>query len=190
MRNSVLDLYYKIKVVINSIKSITNMETESGIKTWQWVVTVIVIIVLIVIGVMVFGDKGEAPVTTDDETPVITDDASVVSRIVMSDQYPGNVVYLSSVQVANPSWVVIQTDNAGVPGKVIGSTRFDTGINPGKVTLTQPMVDGGTYYAVIYNDIAGASFDITKNTPVKDAKGQVIMKVFKASASVGADFKG
>lgn len=166
------------------------MESQSGIKTWQWVVTVIVIIVLIVIGVMVFGDKGETPVTTDDQTPVTTDDASAINRIVMSDQYPGNVVYLSSVQVANPSWVVIQVDNAGVPGKVIGSTRFAPGINPGKVTLTQPMVDGGTYYAVIYSDIEGASFDITKNVPVKDAKGQVIMKVFKASTSVGVDFKG
>jgi hypothetical protein len=52
------------------------------------------------------------------------------------------------------------------------------------------MVDGGTYYAVIYSDNGGASFDATKNTPVKDSKGNVIMKVFKASSTVGADFKG
>ncbi len=166
------------------------MESQEGIKTWQWVVTVIVIIVLIVIGVMVFGDKGtEVPVVTDDETPAVTD-TTAVNRIVMSDQYPGNVVYLSSVQVANPSWVVIQADNAGVPGKVLGQVRFEAGINPGKITLTQSMVDGGTYYAVLYTDVAGASFDITKNAPVKDAKGATIMKVFKASASVGVDFKG
>lgn len=166
------------------------MEPQGGIKTWQWVVTVIVILALIVIGVMVFGDKGtETPVVTDDETPVVTD-TTAVNRIVMSDQYPGNVVYLSSVQVANPSWVAIHTDSAGVPGKVIGSAKFEAGINPGKITLTQPMVDGATYYAVIYNDVAESGFDVTKNTPLKDSKGQVIMKVFKASASVGVDFKG
>jgi hypothetical protein len=166
------------------------MESQSGIKTWQWVVTVIVIIVLIVIGVMVFSDKGEVSNTTPEETPAVVDDVTAVNRIVMSDQYPGNVVYLSSVQVSADSWVAIQTDNAGLPGKVIGSAKFKAGINPGKITLTQPMVDGGTYYAVIYSDNGGASFDATKNTPVKDSKGNVIMKVFKASSTVGADFKG
>lgn len=167
------------------------MEPQSGIKTWQWVVTVIVIIALIVIGVMVFGDKGEAPAVNDGQAPVVTDETgNVMYRIVMGDQYPGNVVYFSSVQVGAPSWVAIHADSNGVPGNVIGSARFDTGINPGKITLTQPMVDGGTYYAIIYSDIAGQAFDATKNAPVKDSKGQVIMKIFKASASVGADFKG
>lgn len=167
------------------------MEPSNGIKTWQWVVTIIVIIALIIIGVMVFGNKNTVDTNVEEENPIsLNEDKDAINRIVMSDQYPGNVVYLSSVQVSNPSWVVIQADNAGVPGKVIGSTRFESGINPGKITLTQPMVDGGTYYAVIYNDIAGSAFDVAKNTPVKDSKGQVIMKIFKASASVGADFKG
>ena len=169
------------------------MEPQNGIKTWQWVVTVIVIIALIIVGVMVFRGNSDETRTTnkDDNNPVMVDNnGTAINRIVMSDQYPGNVVYLSSVQVEKDSWVVIQADNAGLPGKVIGSLRFKAGINPGKITLTQPMVDGGTYYAVIYNDIAGASFDITKNTSVKDSKGQVIMKVFKASSSVGVDFKG
>jgi hypothetical protein len=166
------------------------MEQQSGIQTWQWVVTVIVIIILIVVGVMVFGGKDTAPVTTDDDTTPAVTDTTAVNRIVMSDQYPGNVVYLSSVQVSAPSWVVIHADSNGTPGKVLGQAKFDAGINPGKITLTQPMVDGATYYAIIYTDIAGSAFDVTKNAPLKDSKGQVIMKIFKASASVGADFKG
>jgi len=168
------------------------MEPQSGIKTWQWVVTVVVIIVLIVVGVMVFrGNDKETPINpTEDNNTVVTDNNTAINRIVMSDQYPGNVVYISSVQVEKDSWVAIHADNAGLPGKVIGSLRFKAGINPGKVTLTQPMTDGSTYYAVIYNDIAGSSFDVTKNTPVKDSKGQTVMKVFKASSSVGVDFKG
>lgn len=167
------------------------MEPRAESKHGKWVVTVIVIIVLIVVGVMVFSNKAEVPeVGTPEETPSLVDDNTAINRIVMSDQYPGNVVYLSSVQVSADSWVAIQTDNAGLPGKVIGSAKFKTGISPGKITLTQPMVDGSTYYAVIYSDNGGASFDATKNTPVKDSKGNVVMKVFKASSSVGADFKG
>ena len=87
---------------------------QSGIKTWQWVTTVIVIIILIVIGIWVFGGKGaQAPV----DNGMATDNSGAnavgaINRIVMSDQYPGNIVYISSVQLANPGWVVIQANNA------------------------------------------------------------------------------
>jgi hypothetical protein len=108
----------------------------------------------------------------------------------MSDQFPGNIVYISTVQVSSPSWVVIQADNAGTPGKVIGSARFAAGINPGKITLTQSMVDGNTYYAVIYTDSGAKAFDATKDLPLKDAKGNVIMRVFKATSSADAGLKG
>jgi len=168
------------------------MEPNSGIKTWQWVVTVIVIIVIIVIGVIVFGGKGgETPAATTETPAPTTASVTDINRIVMSDQYPGNVVYLSSVQVANPSWVVIQDDNAGVPGNIIGSAHFDAGLNGGgKITLSKPMIDGSTYYAVIYTDDGSGTFSATADQPLKDSNGNVIMKVFKASSSVGAGLKG
>jgi hypothetical protein len=167
------------------------MENTSGIKTWQWVVTVIVIIALIVIGVMVFGGKSaETPTLGENPTATSTDQNGAANRIVMTDQYPGNIVYLSSVQVATSSWVVIHADNSGVPGKVIGSAHFDAGINPGKVTLSESMIDGKTYYAVIYTDNGSGKFDATKDVPLKDSNGQVIMKIFKASSTVSAGLKG
>ncbi|MDE2172907.1 MAG: hypothetical protein KGJ33_03115 [Patescibacteria group bacterium] len=166
------------------------MEPNQGIKTWQWVVTVIVIIILIVIGIMVFGGKGSpAPVTTESPSP-ISSPAAAVNRITMTDQYPGNVVYLSSVQLAQPGWVVIQKDNNGQPGDIIGSAHFDAGINPGKITLTQPLIDGGTYYAVLYTDDGSGTFSTTADQPLKDANGNVIMQVFHGSSSVGASLKG
>jgi len=167
------------------------MQPQNGIKTWQWVVTVVVIIILIIIGIWVFGGKGSSTPTT--ETPVATDNSNVtgaINRVVMSDQYPGNVVYLNSAQFANPGWVVIQGDNAGTPGTILGETYFGTGINPGKVTLSSPMVDGGTYYAVMYSDNGDQKFDPTVDKPLVDANGNVIMKVFHASASVSSQVKG
>ena len=165
----------------------------SGIKTWQWVVTVIVIIVLIILGIMVFGNKSsEAPaVTPVEDNPATTDEISGVNRIIMSDQYPGNVVYFSSVQLAQPGWVAIHKDNAGKLGAVIGSMHFEKGINPGsKLTLTEPTIEGATYYAVIYTDTDSVKFDVTKNQPLKDSKGSIIMKVFRASASADLELKG
>lgn len=166
------------------------MEPSSGIKTWQWVVTVIVIIVLIIIGVLVFGNKGtdvsDLTETPDIETPASTE----ANRIVMGDQFPGNVVFLSSVTLANGGWVVIHKDNAGTPGEVIGAQYFDKGINTGKITLTKPTVEGGLYYAMLHSDDGDKKFDEAKDVPLKDSKGSVIMKIFKAAASVGAGIKG
>ncbi len=168
------------------------MEPSSGIKTWQWVVTVIVIIVLIIIGIMVFGNKSDDGMTDDDDSSII--DTSNIpgegNRIIMSDQYPGNVVYVSSVTLANGGWVEIHKDNNGVPGAYIGSAYFDKGINPGKITLTESTVEGGIYYAMLHADDGDKIFDATKDLPIKDSKGNIIMKLFRASSAVEAGIKG
>ena len=163
------------------------MEPNQGIKTWQWVVTVIVIIILIVLGYYLFKGNNGAMTPTDtsmSSTTDMTSDANEVNRIVVSDQYPGNVVYISSVQLANPGWVEIHKDNAGTPGAVIGSAYFAAGINPGKITLTENTVDGGTYYAIIHSDDGDKKFDVTKDLPLKDSNGNVIMKVFHVTTNV------
>lgn len=155
---------------------------QSGVKTWQWVVTVIVIIVLILVGYYMF--KGNSDTATDVTTTPSTTVTTDANRVVVSDQFPGNIVYLSSVQLENPGFVVIKKDNAGTPGDIIGSQYFDKGINPGKVTLKSSTVEGGTYYAVIYSDTdMNKVFDATKDMPLKDAAGNVIMKIFRASSA-------
>jgi hypothetical protein len=168
------------------------MEPSTGIRTWQWVVTVIVIIILIIVGVLVFGKKGTTPTTTDTDVATDVDSSSpvTVNRIVMSDQFPGNKVYLSSLQLAVPAWVVIQKDNAGKPGEVIGSAKFNKGLAPGQVELSKSTVEGGTYYATLYADDGSATFDITKATALKDANGTPISRVFKATSLAGAEIKG
>lgn len=164
---------------------------QSGVKTWQWVVTVVVIIALIIIGVLVFGSKGSNAPVTGEENPTSTEQPiGAANRITMTDQYPGNVVYLSSVQFAAPGYVAIHKDNNGMPGKIIGYAKFAAGINPGKITLSESLIDGGTYYAMMHNDDGDNKFDAVKDAPLKDAAGNIIMKIFHGSASVGAGLKG
>jgi hypothetical protein len=141
---------------------------------------------------IVFGNGKE---TTEEmattETPTTSEPASTeANRIVMGDQFPGNVVFVSSVQLANAGWVEIHADNNGQPGAYIGSQYFDKGINTGKITLTKPTVEGGLYYAMLHSDDGDKKFDPAKDLPLKDAKGNIIMKIFHAAASVGAGLKG
>lgn len=166
------------------------MEPQSGVKVWQWVVTVIVIIALIVIGIMVFSKDKSTDTVTDTTGTTPTTATAGVNRVVMSDQYPGNLVYLSSVQFEKGGWVVIHADNKGQPGAIIGQTYFDKGINPGRVTLTTATVEGGTYYAMLHSDDGDKKFDATKDLPLKDSNGNIIMKIFRAAASVGNEIKG
>lgn len=169
------------------------MEPQSGIKTWQWVVTAIIIIVLIIIGVLVFNNKSTEPATSMvDQTPTTTPATqTVANRVVMSDQNPGDVVYLSSVQLAAPGWVVIHKDNKGTPGAVIGSMYFPAGTNPGnKITLSQPLLDGGLYYAMLHSDDGDKKFDASKDLPLLDSKGGMIMQSFRASLGASSEIKG
>jgi hypothetical protein len=125
--------------------------------------------------------------TTTTEEPTAeengTNTPAAANRVVVADQFPGNIVYLSSVQLANSGWVVVHKDNAGTPGDVLGYTWFDKGINPGQVKLTASTIEGGTYYAMIHTDDGDKKFDITKDLPLKDANGSVVMKMFKATAT-------
>jgi hypothetical protein len=166
------------------------MEQTNGIKTWQWVVTAIVIVALIVVGIVVFSNKGTVDTTGDvADTRDNTSNVSV-NRIVIGDQYPGNVVYVSSVQLANGGWIVIHKDNAGKPGDVIGSVYSKAGVGPAKITLTSSMVDSALYYAMLHNDDGDGKFDASKDLPMTDSNGSAIMKTFRASVSVGAEIKG
>ncbi|MDR3558475.1 MAG: hypothetical protein P4L61_03010 [Candidatus Pacebacteria bacterium] len=162
---------------------------NSGIKAWQWVVTIIVIIIIVILGYWLFSKNGSSTpsssvVSTGSTTstvPVSTE----ANSLVVTDQYPGNVVYLSSVRLANPGFVVIQTNNGGTPGAVIGTQYFAAGINPGKITLTSPTVDGGLYYASLYSDSVGnQQFDITKDSLIQDSHGTSIIETFHALANV------
>jgi hypothetical protein len=166
--------------------------SNSGLKTWQWVVTAIVIIVLIVIGIFVFGKKSPSTDMTGDTMSTSTPATNTpgANSIVMSDQYPGNVVYISSVTVANGSWMEIHKDNNGQPGAYIGSAWVDAGTSPVKVTVTSPIVDGGTYYAMLHSDNGDKKFDSTVDLPLKDTNGNIIMRVFHGSVSAGNNIKG
>jgi hypothetical protein len=165
------------------------MQENQGIKAWQWIVTVIIIIVLVILGYYMFKGGSSAPTTT--ETPTTEENASNgdVNRVVVADQYPGNIVYVTSAQFAAPGWVAIHEDNAGTPGAIIGSAYFDKGINPGKITLAKKTVEGKLYYAMLHSDDGDKKFDATKDMPLKDASENIIMKPFRVSSTV-SEIKG
>ena len=161
------------------------MYPEEKNNTWKWVVGIIVLIAIIVFAYMIWGPSKTEIVPDNTLNTVPTNDERIFSqRIVVTDQFPGNIVYVSSAELADAGFVAIYSDNAGQPGTLLGSQYFEKGINPGKITLTQPTVDGRTYYAVLYKDNGDRVFNSSTDTIIKDVQGREIIKAFKASSDV------
>ena len=136
-----------------------------GVAAWQWVVTAIVVIGLIVLGVYFF--TGDTSNTTDIDTNSPALNMNETNRLVVTDQSPGNIVYVTTVQLARPGFVNITKDVAGKAGVVIGTQTFEKGITTGKVTLTETTTVGSTYHAVLY-------YTDTKDTALLDKTFRVL----------------
>jgi hypothetical protein len=156
----------------------------SGVKTWQWVITAIVVIALIVLGIFVFANREDSAKNED-----MTHDQTIGAgnRIVLTDQFPGNIVYVSTVELTKGGFVAIHKDDAGKPGAIIGTLYFEPGVRPGSVNLTEKTVEGGKYYAVLYTDDGDKKFDAVKDVPLTDSTGNPIMKMFKATVNLPED---
>lgn len=144
------------------------MESNTtGVAGWQWVVSAIVVIGLIVLGVYFFtGDNTTTTSTDDTNSPAMN--VNEANRLVVADQSPGNIIYITTVQLARPGFVNITKDVAGKAGVVIGTQTFDKGITTGKVTLTESTVSGSTYHAVLYYTEAKDTVLIDKTFKVLD----------------------
>lgn len=167
------------------------MEPNSGIKPWQWAITIIIIVIILgLAGYLIYGgNKSNVNNTTGgiEQATTTTSIDSGANRITMSNQFPGNIVYVSSVNLSNGGFVVIHKDKDGEPGAVIGSEYFEPGNRPGTINLTEKTVEGSTYFAVLHSDDGDKVFDATKDLPIKDASGAFIMKSFKATVNLPED---
>jgi hypothetical protein len=153
---------------------------EQQNNTVWWIVGVVV--VLIIGGVWFFSSRDSA--TNDGENGGEETLLPTSGRISVDNQYPGKIVYVSSATLPKDGFVVIHKDNAGTAGAIIGSKAFKKGTNPGTVELTEATVNGGTYYAMLHEDNGDGVFNAATDMPLKDAQGNVIMKMFKVTTDI------
>lgn len=165
------------------------MEQQSTIKPWQWILTIIVVIALIVVVYFMVrgGSSTNNPPVTDvnTETPATTTGPRF-SSLSVNDQFPGNVVFLTSVSITKPGFAVVRESLAGgKAGDVLGTLYFATaGTYPGKVLLSKPTIDGKTYIAELHEDDSDKLFNAAKDVYLNDSLGKPVMKTFKATSQI------
>ena len=100
-------------------------------------------------------------------------DMMAVDMLTVFDQTPGQVVTIESVSLTTPGFVVIQVDEAGVPGAVLGVSPmlFAETSNLVDVPLSAPLTLGTMYFATVYHDDGDGVFSLEKDLPVSDVYG-------------------
>lgn len=101
--------------------------------------------------------------------------------LTVFDQAPGRVVTVESVTLTTAGFVVIQADEAGVPGAVLGVSPmlFAEPSNFVDVPLTAELTLGTMYFATVYHDDGDGVFDLETDFPAIDAYGAApIMYMF------------
>lgn len=106
------------------------------------------------------------------------------NAIYVENQTAGSTFVLVGFAVlSQPGFVVIYSDNGGVPGSVIGeSFLLPSGGEHLIVPLDEPLVDGQVYYAMLYHDDGDGRFREDADTQATDSQQSVILMSFLASA--------
>jgi hypothetical protein len=83
------------------------------------------------------------------------------NSLVMTDQLPGDRAFINTVFNEKPGFVIIQKDEAGNPGAIIGVSKWlGTGDNSRlEILLSEKLIDGLPYYAMLYADDGNGLFD-------------------------------
>src|SRR5437762_1636377 len=68
-------------------------------------------------------------------TPSATPGLAPHASVVIDDQFPGRVVYVTSADVGQGTWVAIYSDADGQPDRALGAGYFDATTRVGQVAL-------------------------------------------------------
>ncbi|MEA1929346.1 MAG: hypothetical protein U9M92_00450 [Patescibacteria group bacterium] len=104
--------------------------------------------------------------------------------LVVAEQLPGSVVYVTSVVVPGGAWVAIRTDDEGRPGRILGVGFFDDRVSTGAVDLNATTVAGQYYHAALYRNNGDERFDQDADTLWLDSLGQPISTRFSVTSQL------
>lgn len=143
------------------------------------------IILGFVVGLLLFSDKAEAPVsvvqeqiTSTSTTPTLPGDLNY--SLQAHNQGAGNQVVVSSVSLPSRSWVAVREDKAGKMGNILGAQRLNAGVYENVIIdLLRSMEPGHTYHVVLYSDDGDGTFDFRVDSIIS-LSGVVVESAFDA----------
>lgn len=145
----------------------------------NWLVWLVVVIALALgASVWLLNSRG----TESDNTAAVGNISKnkVADALVVNDQFPGAIVYLTSVTLNDGGWAVVQKED----GTIMGTQYFGAGTDVGIVNLSELTEEGKNYTASLYGDNGDKVFDLKTDLPLRNAAGQNITTRFLATQNL------
>lgn len=106
------------------------------------------------------------------------------NTLAVNDQAPGNKVAVAMVNLVKDGWVAVHEELDAKPGNILGAQRFGAGAGQsGAVELLRPTEEGRVYFAMLHYDDGDRQFDHTKDLPITDPQGNIILMRFVAASA-------
>lgn len=107
------------------------------------------------------------------------------NAIYVEDQKVGErEVVIGLVLLTDPGFVVLYDNNEGLPGEVVGVSRWILdGAELFSVDVDTPLEEGAIYYAILYKDDGDQEFVHEKDSPVYDSEDSIVLMTFSATSS-------
>lgn len=141
---------------------------------------VVALVVVVGLGGYWLFNGGDQTSSVGDAIP--EEEATPQNELVVASQFPGKIVFVSLVRLQQGGFVVIhKRDAIGNAGTIIGSGYFASGSRTGEVTLSEALVDGMYYIAMLHSDDGDRVFDAVKDLPIIGTDGAPIQVIFEAT---------
>lgn len=146
---------------------------------------IIAIILVIFIGLGIYSFAKKRSVENRKITPSEQISGASENRLFVEDQFPGKTVYISSASLRRAGYVVVQKNEAGKAGAIIGEASFTPGTNPGSVSLSEETREGQEYFVTLYDDTnSDKKFTAADDKILTDDYGRPIVVKIKATTKI------
>lgn len=125
------------------------------------------------------GSADRLAVLSEEElTPAPSVLEGVTNGLVANGRLAGGPVLINEVKLATSGYVVVHSDNGGVPGTVRGvSGLLSAGVSREvMIELSRASIAGETLWAMLHQDDGDGEFEFPgADTPLRDDAGEMIM---------------
>ena len=138
-----------------------------------------IVLVLVILGLIYWASRsGTTPPENTAAVGELGDGELGTAALTVSDPFPGEIVFVSQVNLPAGGFVVVRKLTDETAGEVVGANYFDAELHAGEVPITGGTRDGERYEASLYSDNGDKRFVAGDDLPLVGPDGQPVASRF------------
>lgn len=96
------------------------------------------------------------------------------SKIIVSNQIPGEVVMVTEVTMSEAGWIAVHDNNDNVPGNILGAYYLPEGTHKNQmIPLLRAVAEDKSYFVIIHKDDGDRVFNHKIDLPALNSLGKI-----------------